>query len=165
MKPVLSIWTAVILLAVLLLVPVSTGAQAERIECIGSEGEGEVLDGGQWISFPNGNIHVRGMRTAYPETSSCPLLSGTTVGAMNANWDATGAGPMWGVADTLNSSGKLNWEGSWQGVAYGFEDYSYQAVMHGVSDETVGMMARLYARHPAGGVTTWTATILVTRAE
>lgn len=151
----LTIVLTLVVLAVLLLAAGPAAARSTRTECTGSETVLEYLDPGVW-TFPDGNIHVRDMVTAYDEVSTCPELAGPNTAVMNANWDASYTGPMWGTGRNETALGA--WEGHWHGMITP-EGCSYQAVLRGVSGEVEGLVATL-TTDCSNPVSTWTATIL-----
>lgn len=151
-------WVLLALVAVLVIAPGSVAAKASRIDCTGTESPPSVLDEGVW-TFPGGNIHVRDRVSQYEEVSSvCPQLAGINTATMNANWNASFVGPMWGTALTETGYGGGGvWQGHWQGALSADGSCAYQAVMHGVSGSVAGMKAKLAADCSTGA---WTATIL-----
>lgn len=148
-----SVWVLLTLVGVLLLAPGSVAARAIRIDCTGTESPPTLLDQGAW-TFPGGNIHVRGMVQRYEEASSCPQLAGFNTVTMNANWDASYAGPIWGTSVNLTTDGGV-WETTWQGKTFADGSFAYQAVGHGVAGPVEGLHMKLSATNLG-----WTATIL-----
>lgn len=148
-----SVWVLLTLVAVLLLAPGSVAAKATRIECTGTETLLGYLDPGIW-TYPNGNIHVRGMVELYEEASACPQLAGLNTVTMNANWDANYAGPIWGTSVNLTTDGGV-WETTWQGKTFADGSYAYEVVGHGVAGPVEGLNVKLSATNLG-----WTATIL-----
>lgn len=71
------------------------------------------LDPGTW-SYPNGNIHIRGMVQLFQETAADPRGDGENTVVVNANWDSDFHGPMWGTFSFVTDEGGL-WEGTWSG--------------------------------------------------
>ena len=64
------------------------------------------------ISYPDGNIHIRGAAVQTRVTSS--LFSGNMIVTLNANWNSNFCGPVWGTfVLTLDNGGV--WEGTWSG--------------------------------------------------
>ena len=142
-----------ILIAVLLVAPVSVSARAVRTECTGWEIPTAILDPGVWTN-PGGNIHVRGMVMQYQEVSDCPQLAGINTVTMNANWNANYAGPIWGTAEMVTDDGGV-WQSTWTGKTYADGRSEYRAVGHGVAGSVQGLHMNLSA---ANGQ--WMATIL-----
>lgn len=68
---------------------------------------------GEW-SFPDGNIHIRGMqqvgRTECPDSRQV----GYNTITINANWDENYHGPMWGTFVFISDEGG-KWTGTWAG--------------------------------------------------
>jgi hypothetical protein len=149
-------WVVAALLVALLIAPGTIAAKATRTECTGTEVRVEVLDGGLW-TYPDGNIHVRGMVSLYQEESTCPEVGGFVTSTMNANWDSNFVGPMWGTGHSENEYGV--WEGTWQGKIGPDGTCSYEAISHGISGAVAGLKMTLIA-NCTGAVTTYTATIL-----
>jgi hypothetical protein len=152
----LSLWILAALLVALLIAPGTIAAKAARIECTGTEVRSAVLDPGRW-TYPDGNIHIRGMVSVYQEVSSCAEIGGFVTSTMNANWDANFVGPIWGTGHSENEYGV--WEGTWQGKISSDGRCSYEAVSHGVSGAVSGLKMMLTA-DCTDEVTTYTATIL-----
>ncbi len=67
------------------------------------------------LTFPDGNVHVRGMVFVCTDTASDSRLSGTNTIVINANWDAQMLGPVWGTFHLVNAGGE--WAGTWEGMA------------------------------------------------
>jgi hypothetical protein len=150
-------WVAAALLVALLIAPGTVAAKATRTECAGTEVRVEVLDGGLW-TYPDGNIHVRGMVSLYQEESTCAEIGGFVTSTMNANWDSNFVGPMWGTGHSENEYGV--WESTWQGKITPDGICSYQAVSHGVSGAVAGLVMMLSANCSDPEITSYTATIL-----
>ncbi len=70
---------------------------------------------GQWqigkITFPDGNMHIRGATFACQDVGSIPEVTGTNHILLNANFDKNGFGPLWGTFHTETSEGA--WDGTW----------------------------------------------------
>ena len=70
---------------------------------------------GAW-TYPDGNIHIRGMIFDCTEKSDSPFMAGRNTVVLNANLKAFpgamlgGIGPMWGTW------AMANWEGTFEGV-------------------------------------------------
>lgn len=96
-----------------LLIAGSASAQASDVwfEC--EEGETTPTAPGAW-SFPDGNIHIRGMQ----QTTRLDCTDSRQVGfnsiTINANWDAEMHGPMWGTFTFVSDEGG-SWTGTWNG--------------------------------------------------
>jgi hypothetical protein len=157
----LSLWILAALLVALLISPGTIAAKATRTECTGTEFRVEVLDYGLW-TYPDGNIHIRGMVSLYQEESTCPEVGGLVTSTMNANWDSNLVGPIWGTGHSENEYGV--WEGTWQGSISPDGSCSYRAVSHGISGAVAGLTMTLTA-NCTGEVTTYTATILDPHGE
>ncbi len=105
--------TVLVSLTALLLSVAPAGAQAEVTEYTQWEACNAPTNHGTW-TFPDGNIHLRGMVLPCNETASDPRLAGSNTIVMNANWGADGLGPMWGTFRQVNEGGV--WEGTWEGM-------------------------------------------------
>ncbi len=99
-------------LAALLLFVVPVAAQATLSEFAETE-SCLPTNPGTW-TFPDGNIHVRGMVLQCTDTASDPRVSGSNTILLNANWDANALGPVWGTWRLVNEGGV--WEGTWEGM-------------------------------------------------
>jgi hypothetical protein len=67
--------------------------------------------------LPSGNVHLRGMVQLIPGDSETEIRQvGLNTVEVNANWDADGFGPMWGVFSFESAEGGV-WEGTWEGKA------------------------------------------------
>jgi len=71
------------------------------------------LDPGTW-TYPNGNIHIRGMIQLFRETGPDPRIVGDNTVVVNANWQSDWTGPIWGTFSFVTDEGGL-WEGTWAG--------------------------------------------------
>lgn len=71
----------------------------------------------QWqfekITFPDGNLHIRGASFDCQDVGTIPEATGTNHIVLNANFDANGLGPMWGTIRLVTSVG--TWDGTWTG--------------------------------------------------
>jgi len=105
--------TVLVSLAALLLSVAPAGAQAEVTEFTQWE-SCTTTNAGTW-TFPDGNMHVRGMILLCAETASDPRVAGSNTVVVNANWGADGLGPMWGTWRLVNEGGV--WEGTWEGFS------------------------------------------------
>ena len=70
-------------------------------------------DPGNW-SFPDGNLHIRGMQQVAQSVCEDSRVVGHNYITINANWDATMHGPMWGTF-TFESDSGGTWSGTWNG--------------------------------------------------
>ena len=138
-------WFVIALVIILALVPLTVLAQAEIKHCSGTETMIGLIDHGVW-TYPDGNIHVRGMKSQYADNTNCPEVSGIVTTIMNANWDSKGVGPMWGTArsETTYNGGGV-WEGTWTGKTYPDGTYSYTGITKGVSGSVLGLRNRVSA--------------------
>jgi hypothetical protein len=131
MKKRLTILVAGLIVLSILAAPVA--ARTIRTPYDGYEYYEGVLDEGRvWIS-DEGVLLIRGWQEAYRDEVSDPRLSGDLVVTINANFQFTEVGemygPMWGTTILENDGG--TWEGSWVGKRTE-EGYSYiRCVMHG----------------------------------
>ncbi len=150
-------WSTILILALvlsLLAVPAVASAKATVKHCIGTEILLELLDPGVW-TFPNGNIHVRGMTSLYEEVMDCPEVSGINTVIMNANWDENYAGPIWGtsILETPSDGGGV-WHTTWHGKTFADGTFYYKGVGRGVSGSVEGLKLRIYAYANPDGSTT-----------
>jgi len=67
------------------------------------------VSSGEW-TFPDGNIHIRGMVLDCLENTTDSRMQGSNTVTLNANWHADGTGPMWGTWQMEN------WAGTWEGT-------------------------------------------------
>jgi hypothetical protein len=121
-------------------------------QCSGTETIFKSHDPGVW-TFPDGNIHVRGMVTSYVEQSNCPEVSGINTVVMNANWDANFIGPMWGTNNLETSYGDGGiWKGTWSGKLNSDGTMSYTGTSKGVSGSVSGLILKVhgYTYEPDG---------------
>jgi len=94
-------------------------AQATVTEFTGTEGPCAVVYPGTW-TYPDGNIHIRGLILSCTETSDTPLYGGQNTIFLDANLRADseafflgGVGPIWGTWQMGD------WAGTWEGKAVG----------------------------------------------
>ena len=121
---------AILVVMVLLLAGIIPASAAEKTQFTCIEEWGGLIDDGVWTTYPNGNIHVRGMTFFLYETVSDPRISGTNYVTQNANWGPDYTGPHWGTFKIVNEHGW--WEGTWNGIGgdgyhaigKGFGDYA-----------------------------------------
>jgi hypothetical protein len=104
---------------------------------------------GQW-TFPDGNIHIRGLVLMCTETSTTPLYGGPNIVMLNANLKADsgapflgGVGPIWGTWQMDD------WAGTWEGAADP-TGAVYHANGHGTGPRE-GMKLQLRGDHGATG--------------
>lgn len=94
--------------------PLTALAQATVTQFTGTEAC-QPIDPGTW-TFPDGNIHIRGLILLCQETSTTPLFDGENMIVLNANLRADagaflgGVGPIWGTWQMGES-----WAGTWEG--------------------------------------------------
>jgi hypothetical protein len=145
----LPIYLILALVLCLIIVPVGVSAQTTVKRCSGTESLIDMLNPGNW-TFPDGNIHVRGMINQYKEQMNCPEVSGTNTVVMNANWDANYTGPMWGTTYQETPSGV--WKGFWSGKLNPDGTLSYTGVSKGISGSVVGLILKVngYTNVPNG---------------
>lgn len=107
----LSLGTIMMVLVVLALTitPVMAG---EKTESTCSETLISVLNPGTW-TYPDGNIHIRGLVQFYRDESPDPRLDGYNTIVTNANWRGDWSGPMWGTFHLVTDQG--GWDGTWTG--------------------------------------------------
>ncbi len=106
------ILTIVTTLGVLLAFAAPLAAQASVTEDTGTE-VCTTTNEGIW-TFPDGNVHVRGMESQCRGESSDPRNTGNNTVVMNANWDANGLGPIHGTFRMVTDEGGV-WEGTYEG--------------------------------------------------
>lgn len=122
--------TALLTILTLLLPRVAPVMAAEKTEFQCVEILDTILDPGMW-TYPNGNIHIRGMVSRYNETSTDPRMYGVNVVVVNANWHGNYTGPMWGTFWLENDYG--GWKGTWAGLMT-VQGSGYNAVGDGFGD-------------------------------
>ena len=103
---------AVLVILTLLTTPVSARSEVTKSPC--TETYLETLDPGT-MTFPDGNIHLRGMVNTYREESPDLRNVGFNTVTVNANWHADWTGPMWGTFRQVTDEGGI-WEGTWSGM-------------------------------------------------
>ncbi len=106
------ILTIVTTLGVLLAFAAPIAAQASVTEFTGIE-VCTTTNEGIW-TFPDGNVHVRGMESQCREESSDPRNTGTNRVVVNANWDSNGLGRIYGTFTMVSDEGGV-WEGIYEG--------------------------------------------------
>lgn len=148
----LTIYMGIALLLCLVVVPAVASAKTNVKHCSGTESLIETLDPGVW-TFPDGNIHMRGMVSEYAEEMNCPEVNGTNTVVMNANWDANYIGPMWGTNRLVTSyAGGGVWRGYWSGKLNPDGTLSYTGSSQGVSGSVDGLILKVhgYTNEPDG---------------
>ena len=110
----LSLITLVAVFAVALLIVGSAAAQASESTFTCTNAGYQTTDMGSW-SYPNGNIHIRGMKQTTLSTCGDPRVTGYNDITVNANWDSNFTGPMWGEF-TFHSDEGGTWKGTWNGM-------------------------------------------------
>jgi hypothetical protein len=114
------------------LLPLAGTAQAQATRIPFTESESCVVTSpGEW-TYPDGNIHIRGLTQECDHPASIPELVGTDYMVINANLDATGSGPVW-ITWRLETEGG-GWEGVWHGTITGLLTSPYgtgRGVGHG----------------------------------
>jgi hypothetical protein len=121
----------VTLIALLLLPVQDASAQATFTPCEGVLIPLGIVDSGAW-TYPGGNTHVRGMVSKYRQYMNDLRCSGLNTSFTNANWDAYGAGPLWGTFRMVLVEGSLDgWDGTWTGMRYADGSYSIHVEGHG----------------------------------
>jgi len=110
------ILTIVTVLGVLLAFAAPIAAQASITEITGTEvcHMFNPINPGTW-TFPDGNVHVRGMVFLCRDESSDPRETGNIEVVMDANWDSNMLGPIYGTFRTVTDEGGV-WEGTWEGL-------------------------------------------------
>jgi hypothetical protein len=106
-------FSAILFVMAVLLLGVSPVAAAEKTEFQCTETGVAMLNPGTW-SFPDGNVHIRGMVQLLREEAPDPRSVGDNTVVVNANWRSDGTGPMWGTWRLETDEGGL-WEGTWAG--------------------------------------------------
>lgn len=102
-----------VLIAGLALMTSTAEAQATRI-AFTEESLCTTTSMGTW-TFPDGNIHIRGLTQVCDHPASIPQLDGTDCMVVNFNLDATGSGPAW-ITWRIETEGE---DGGWEGVWHG----------------------------------------------
>ena len=142
----------VVSLIALSLLPVqAVSAQAAFIPCGGTLTFSQPMESGTY-TYPDGNIHARGMVNVYDQEMSDERCTGWNTVTANANWDAYGVGPSWGkfhVDSKDGSSVNGGWDGTWTGMTYPDGSSSIQVVGHGYGD-LEGMKVFVDIEFPAG---------------
>jgi hypothetical protein len=121
------------LIAALLVATGPAAAEATVTEYTGTSTLLGIDDWGTW-TFPDGNIHVRGCVHVYYDDTTDDRLTGLIYPAVNADWDATGVGPMWGTIRIEPDIGGGFWEGTWTGMVHADKSFSIRGVGQGRGD-------------------------------
>jgi hypothetical protein len=121
------LWVILVLIAALLLMTGLAGATATRIEFTGTETCTQTSAGE--VTFPDGNIHIRGMTEECQGVGSIPQVTGTDYVVVNLNLDSSGSGRAWGTFRLETAEGGV-WEGIWEGTVTPTSS-SLRAVGHG----------------------------------
>jgi hypothetical protein len=128
----------------LMIAPLTVSAKTAVKHCYGTETMIRMIDPGAW-TFPDRNIHVRGMTSEYIEQISCPENSGTNTVVMNANWDENYVGPIWGTSELVTPyEGGGVWKVAWSGKINPDGTFSYKGVGKGVSGSVSGLHIKVY---------------------
>lgn len=104
---------AILVVMAVLLIGTAPVTAAEKTEFQCTETFIATLDPGSW-TFPDGNIHIRGMKSLFREEGDARVEGDNTV-VLNANWRSDGTGPMWGTWRLVTDEGGI-WEGTWAGM-------------------------------------------------
>src|SRR3990172_4255505 len=96
-----------------LLLGVAPVAAADKEEFTCTETFVGILNPGTW-SFPDDNVHIRGMVELLREEAPDPRIVGSNTVVVNANWHSNWTGPMWGTWRLETDEGGL-WKGTWAG--------------------------------------------------
>lgn len=103
-------------MAALLLVAGPVAAKATMTEFTGTETPRPIPVDPGTVTFPGGNIHIRGLVAVDDEVSDDPRMTGEATVYANANLDADGFGRLWG---TWTLTPEPFEEGSWVGTFTG----------------------------------------------
>lgn len=98
---------------VALLLAVTPAIAANKVEFQCTPTYSHLLNIGDW-TYPDGNIHIRGMVQSEHSVAPDPRCVGDNTIVINANWHADGTGPMWGTFRYETTEGGI-WEGTWAG--------------------------------------------------
>ncbi|HSF80557.1 MAG TPA: hypothetical protein VLA49_04965 [Anaerolineales bacterium] len=120
--------SAILVVMAVLLVGIAPVTAAEKTEFPCTEETIALLDPGT-MSFPDGNVHIRGMVILAREEAPDPRDQGYNTVVVNANWGKDGSGPMWGTFRMETDEGGL-WKGTWAGMDTGQGSW-YNAVGDG----------------------------------
>jgi hypothetical protein len=114
MKKIFYLFVVLIITLPVILWGASPAAAAQKTEFSCTETFIETIDPGVW-TFPDGNLHIRGMVQLLDESAPDPRDIGENTVLVNANWNANGIGPMWGTFTFETNEGGL-WQGTWAGL-------------------------------------------------
>ncbi len=114
MKKYHNLFGATIIVLSMVLYGAAPAAAAEKDVLPCTETSAGLIDPGTW-TFPDGNIHIRGMVELLDESSPDPRDIGQNTIVLNANWNSEFTGPMWGTFSLVTEEGGL-WEGTWAGL-------------------------------------------------
>jgi len=122
--------------------PVGAFTSPGTLTCPGAEPTGNPMQ----PCPPDRPIHLRGVTGYSRMTSQSPLLSGWFYWEMNANFDSTAAGRVWGTFRIELDAGGV-WEGSWTNARGKVEDEQAwvgraRFVGRGTSGSVEGMQLR-----------------------
>jgi hypothetical protein len=112
-KNILRVGVLVVVLAILLL-GISPVSARTRITLTYTQEVVGVLDPGVVTTFPNGDIHIRGMVLALHDEASDPHLIGNARTVVNENLDVNGDGTGWGTSHFMSDEGGM-WDLVWVG--------------------------------------------------
>jgi hypothetical protein len=106
-----------LLLTILLASTLPAQAEAEKTEFTGLSHLAGLLDPGV-ETYPDGNVHVRGLTLLYFDHLSDPRVTGFDTVVVNYNMQTVSppvliTGPMWGTLHIENEGGY--WDGTWTG--------------------------------------------------
>ncbi len=119
---------AILAVMAVLLVGIVPVTAAEKTVFACTEETIALLDPGT-VSFPDGNVHIRGMVIQALEDAPDPRNQGINTIVVNANWGKDGTGPMWGTFHMVTDEGGT-WKGTWAGRDTGQGSW-YNAVGNG----------------------------------
>lgn len=121
--------SVILVVMAMILISIVPVMAAEKTEFTCKETVLGFSDSGE-VTFPDGNMHIRGGILLADEWATDPRLVGDNTIVLNANLGADGTGPMWGTFRIENEDG--GWEGTFAGhfggewynaVGDGFGDY------------------------------------------
>jgi len=144
----------------LLLMAATAEGKATRIPFTSQDSPCTITSMGTW-TYPDGNLHIRGLTQECVHPANIPQLVGTDYEVLNFNLDATGSGSLW-LTWRLETQG-----GGWEGIAHGTVAGMLSAEPYGTA-KSVGHGTGIYeGQHYFGeavitaGITTATGYILV----
>ena len=127
------LFKASLFLTILLAAAVPARAQAVKTEFTGVSYLAGLIDPGV-ETYPDGNVHVRGLTLLYFDDLSDPRVTGFDTVLVNYNMRSAPSpvvitGPMWGTMHIENEGGY--WDGTWTGVR-DEQGFAYlRGVVHG----------------------------------